>query len=94
MMQICRCKIDDSSKSISRVSVLEGCVQSAQAYNLCADLDVRAQWVSNQLLTPGSSFGVTVEIRLKIKILVSNRRRKRAVVKRVSLSDSGEDPVL
>jgi len=51
MMQICRCKIDDPSKSISRVSVLD--------YSLCADLDVRAQWVSNQLLTPGSSFGVT-----------------------------------
>ena len=58
-MQICRCKIDDSSKSISRVSVLDGCVQSAQAYSLGADLDVRAQWVSDQLLTPGTSFGVT-----------------------------------
>ena len=61
MMQICRCKIDDPSKSISRVSVLDGCVQSPQAYSLCADLDVRAQWVSNRLLTPGSSFGVPLQ---------------------------------
>ena len=51
MMQICGCKIDDLSKSVSRVSVPDGCVQSPQAIGLCADLDVCAQWVSNQLLT-------------------------------------------
>ena len=48
--------------SLSRVSVLDGCVRSAQAVGLCAALDVRAQWVSNQLLTPGSSFGLTTMI--------------------------------
>ena len=34
---------DDLSKSVSRVSVLDGGVQSPQAVGLCADPDVRAQ---------------------------------------------------
>jgi len=59
MMHICRCKIDNLSKSASHVSTLDGSLQAAQAYTLCVDLDVRAQQFSNQLLTPSSSFGVT-----------------------------------